>query len=97
MDYCIVLSRVPGMRHSYDWELHESMLADQCGGGGAYTFVACLSHSTIIMIGHASSLSRWRTIPTPNRDTSLQHSSAQYVCSICYIKKNADTISFGVS
>ena len=35
-------------------------------GGGAYSFVACLSHLTI---DHAS-LSRRSTVPTPNRDTS---------------------------
>ena len=35
-------------------------------GGGAYPFVACLSHLTI---DHAS-LSRRDTVPTPNRDTS---------------------------
>ena len=36
------------------------------GGGGAYSFVACLSNLTI---DHAS-LSRRSTVPTPNRDTS---------------------------
>ena len=35
-------------------------------GGGGYSFVACLSHSTI---DHAS-LSRRSTVTTPNRDTS---------------------------
>ena len=36
------------------------------GGGGGYSFFACLSHLTI---DHAS-LSRRSTVPTPNRDTS---------------------------
>ena len=34
--------------------------------GGAYSFVACLSHLTI----DPASLSRPSTVPTPNRDTS---------------------------
>ena len=48
------------------------------GGGGAYSFVACLSHLTI---GHAS-LSRRSTAPTPNRDTS-NILGAHYVFSLC--------------
>ena len=36
------------------------------GGGGAYSFVACLSHLTI----DDASLLRRSTVPTPNRDTS---------------------------
>ena len=36
------------------------------GGGGAYSYVACLSRLTI---DHAS-FSRRRTVPTPDRDTS---------------------------
>ena len=36
--------------------------------GGAYSFVACLSHLTIPLTTHAS-LSRRSTVPTPNRDT----------------------------
>ena len=35
-------------------------------GGGAYSFVACLDHSTL---DHAS-LPRRRTVPTPTRDIS---------------------------
>ena len=41
-------------------------IVDRGGWGGAYSFVACLSHLTI---DHAS-LSRRSTVPTPNRDTS---------------------------
>ena len=41
-------------------------MAAGAGGGGAYPFVACLSHMTI---DHASLLRR-STVPTPNRDTS---------------------------
>ena len=36
-------------------------------GGGGYSFVACLSYLTI---DHAS-LSRWSTVPTPSRHTSI--------------------------
>ena len=45
-----------------------SLLAGKSGrgGGGAYSFVACLSHLTI---DHAS-LPRRIIVPTPNRDTS---------------------------
>ena len=36
-------------------------------GGGAYSFVSCLSHLTI---DHSSSLSRRSTVPSPDRDIS---------------------------
>ena len=38
----------------------------QDGGGGVYSFVACVRHW---IIDHAS-LSRRSTVPTPNRETS---------------------------
>ena len=51
-------------------------------GGGAYSFVARLSHLTI---DHAI-LSRRSTVPTPTRDTHLQHLGAHYASSICYME-----------
>ena len=49
-------------------------------GGGAYSFVACLSRLTI----DHTSLSRRSTVPTPNRDTS-KHLGAHNASSIYYI------------
>ena len=52
---------------SYEYYLVCNCLVGAVVGGGAYSFVACLSHSTI---DHAS-LSRRSTVPTPNRDTNI--------------------------
>ena len=58
------------------------------GGGGAYSFVACLSHLTI---DHAS-LSIRSTVPTPNRDTSNMWTfttflpyTRYYIETVCFI------------
>ena len=62
---------------SYEYYLVCNCLVGAVVGGGAYSFVACLSHSTI---DHAS-LSRRSTVPstvpTPNK-RHLQHLGAQY-------------------
>ena len=54
-------------------------------GGGVYSFVACLSHLTI---DHAS-VSRWCTVPAPDRDTSniwalITLFSIYYKKSVCW-------------
>ena len=66
------------------------------GGAGVHSYVACHSHLTI----DRSSLSKWGTVPTPNRDTSniwaliacFPHIWHGFFLLICY-----DDICYGIT